>query len=221
MSIKGAIFDLDGVIVNSAKFHYLGWKRLADDIGIPFDEVRNEKLKGLSRRDSLMALMGDQFPKDEKKVTELCDRKNKYYVDSIQDIDRSEMLPGALQLIEAISKNSGWKQALASSSRNAKFILKKLDIEKYFGGIVDGNDTEKTKPDPELFLIAARKIGIPPSQAIVFEDAESGVQAAKSGGFIAVGLGDPKILHKADLVVKDLSEVDLSKMEKLFSKVVA
>lgn len=220
MSFKGAIFDLDGVIVNTAKFHYLGWKRLADEIGIPFDEVRNEKLKGLSRRDSLMALMGGQFPKDEKKVTELCDRKNKYYVDSIQQIDRSEMLPGALRLIEAISQASGWKQALASSSKNAKFILKKLDIEKYFSGIVDGNDTEKTKPDPDLFLIAAKKIGVPPSHAIVFEDAESGVQAAKSGKFLAVGLGDPKILRGADLVVKDLSEMDLSKMERLFSKVV-
>ncbi len=217
--MKGVIFDLDGVLVNTAKFHYLGWKKLADELGVPFDEVRNEKLKGLSRRDSLIALLG-KTP-EESKITEWCDRKNKYYVESIVNIDRSEMLPGALATLEALKKSGKFKQALASSSRNAKPILKKLDIEKYFDAIVDGNDTEKAKPNPELFLTAAKKLGLSTDEVIVVEDAESGVQAAKSGNMRCIGLGDKTILHQADHVANDLSEVSLATIEMLFEKPVA
>jgi len=216
MSAKGAIFDLDGVVVNTAKFHYLGWKKLADEIGVPFDEVKNEKLKGLSRRDSLLALLG--HTPDEKKIEELCERKNKYYLEFVSQIDRSEMLPGALELIEEISKNKGWKQALASSSKNARAVLKKLDIEKYFAAVVDGTETRKTKPDPELFLKAASRLGLTSNDVVVFEDAESGVRAAKSGGMLVIGVGDRKILHEADLIIKDLSEIDIAAIEKLFKK---
>lgn len=214
MSVKGVIFDLDGVIVNTAKFHYMGWKRLADEIGVPFDETKNEKLKGLSRRDSLLALLG--YTPDEKKIDELCERKNKYYLEFVSRIDRSEMLPGALELIEEISKNKGWKQALASSSKNARSVLKKLDIEKYFGAVVDGTETKKTKPDPELFLKAASRLELSADRVVVFEDAESGVRAAKNGGMLVVGIGDRKILHEADLIIKDLSEINIIGIEKVF-----
>ena len=214
MSVKGVIFDLDGVIVNTAKFHYMGWKKLADEIGVPFDEVKNEKLKGLSRRDSLLALLG--YTPDEKKIDELCEQKNKYYLKFVSRIDRTEILPGALELIEEIHKAKDWKQALASSSKNARVVLKKLGIEKYFDAVVDGTETKKTKPDPELFLKAASRLGLTPDNVVVFEDAESGVRAAKSGGMLVVGVGDRKILHEAVLVIKDLSEIDIAGIEKLF-----
>lgn len=216
MEQKGIIFDLDGVIVNTAKYHYLGWKKLADEIHIPFDEKRNEKLKGLSRRDSLLALL-EKTP-DEKTIQQYCDRKNNYYKEFISQIDRSELLPGALEIIEEIKKNPEWKQALASSSKNARPVLKKLDIEKYFDAVVDGTETERTKPDPELFLKSAQKLNIPPERAIVVEDAESGVQAAKAGGMLVIGMGETEILHEADLVIKDLSQIDITKIEKLFEK---
>ncbi|MDP2942578.1 MAG: beta-phosphoglucomutase [Candidatus Omnitrophota bacterium] len=216
MSVKGAIFDLDGVVVNTAKFHYMGWKKLADEIGVPFDEVNNEKLKGLSRRDSLLALLG--YTPDEKKIGELCEQKNKYYLEFVSRIDRTEILPGALELIEEIHKAKDWKQALASSSKNARIVLKKLGIEKYFDAVVDGAETKKTKPDPELFLKAASRLGLTTDNVVVFEDAESGVRAAKSGGMLVVGVGDRKILHEADAVIKDLSEIDIAGIEKLFKK---
>ena len=214
MNIKGVIFDLDGVLVNTAKFHYMGWKKLADEIGVRFDETKNEKLKGLSRRDSLLALLG--WTPDENKIDELCGRKNRYYLQFVDNIGRGEMLPGALELIEELDKAKGWKQALASSSKNAKRILKKLDIDKYFEAVVDGTETKKTKPDPELFLKAASGLGLATDKVVVFEDAESGVRAAKSGGMLVVGLGDRKILHEADLVIKDLSEVNIAAIERLF-----
>ena len=213
MSVKGVIFDLDGVVVNTAKFHYMGWKKLADEIDIPFDEVKNEKLKGLSRRDSLLALLG--YTPDEKKIDELCEQKNKYYLEFVSRIDRIEILPGALELIEEIHNAKDWKQALASSSKNARVVLKKLCIEKYFDAVVDGTETKKTKPDPELFLKAASHLGLTADKVVVFEDAESGVRAAKSGGMLVVGVGDRKILHEADLVIKDLSEIDIAGIEKL------
>ncbi|MFH1367617.1 MAG: beta-phosphoglucomutase [Elusimicrobiota bacterium] len=216
MNEKGVIFDLDGVIVNTAKFHYLGWKKLADEIGIPFDEVKNEKLKGVNRRDSLIALLG-RMP-DEKTINELCDRKNKYYLEFVAKIDRSEILPGAMKMIESIKQKNGWKQALASSSKNARLVLNKLDIDKYFNAIVDGSETERAKPDPELFLKAASRMGLTKDDVVVVEDAESGVEAAKRGGMLCIGLGDPKILGKADVVVKDLSYIDIEKIERLFVK---
>lgn len=216
MNEKGVIFDLDGVIVDTAKFHYLGWKKLADEIGVPFDEVKNEKLKGVNRRDSLIALMG--YTPDEKIIKEYCDRKNKHYLQYVENIDRGELLPGALKMIESIKNTKGWKQALGSSSKNARLVLSKLNIDKYFDAIVDGNETERAKPDPELFLTAAKRLGLSKENVVVVEDAESGVEAAKRGGMLCIGLGDPKILHKADLVVKDLSAITIDTIEQLFKK---
>jgi beta-phosphoglucomutase len=214
METRGVIYDLDGVIVDTAKFHYKGWKKLADELGVPFDETKNEKLKGVSRRDSLLALLGRN--PGEEKIREWCDRKNGYYLEFVSGIDRGEMLPGALERLEEVRRNKGWKQALASSSKNARLILEKLDIEKYFDAVVDGNETEKTKPDPELFLRAAAKMGLPADKILVFEDAESGVRAAKNGGMLAVGLGDKNILKQADRVIRNLSEIDLAGIEGLF-----
>jgi beta-phosphoglucomutase len=210
--MKGIIYDLDGVIVDTAKYHYLGWKKLADELKVPFDEHRNEALKGVNRRGSLIALLG--YTPAEDKINEWCDRKNRYYLDFVATVSRKDMLPGSLERLEEVKK-AGWKQALASSSKNAPLILEKLDITKYFDAVVDGNATEKGKPDPELFLIAARKLGLPASDLLVVEDAASGVQAAKAGGFRALGLGDPKALAQADRVVQDLSKITLAGFEEM------
>ncbi|OGR87203.1 MAG: beta-phosphoglucomutase [Elusimicrobia bacterium RIFCSPLOWO2_01_FULL_60_11] len=217
--MHGVIFDLDGVIVNTAKFHYKGWKKLADKLGLPFDEEKNEKLKGLSRRDSLLAMLGKDPGED--KAAKWCEEKNAYYLEFVGQIDKSEILPGAMELVREIQKDKGWKQALASSSKNAKLILNKLDLTKYFDAVVDGSETEKAKPDPALFLLAAKKLGLPTDDVVVVEDAESGVAAARAGKMKVIGLGDPKILVGADLVLKDLSQIDLSGIGRLFSKAAA
>lgn len=213
--MKGLIYDLDGVIVDTARYHYLGWKKLADELGVAFDEARNEKLKGLSRRDSLIALLG--YTPVEEDLQAWCTRKNGYYLDYVSGISADEILPGALEMIGAVERNPEWCQALASSSRNAPLILSKLGIADRFQAVVDGTATEKTKPDPELFLIAARKLGLSPAEVVVIEDAEAGVAAAKSGGMRCVGLGDPAVLGQADLVVKNLAAITLNDIAALLN----
>lgn len=212
--MNGIIFDLDGVIVNTAKYHYLGWKRLADEMGVPFNEEKNEKLKGVNRRDSLIALLG--YTPEEQKIQEWCDLKNKYYLEYIEQISDSDLIPGAISLLQEIKSNSSWKQALASSSKNAKTVIQKLSLEQYFDAIVDGHEVEKAKPDPEIFLKAAHKLDLHPDHIIVIEDAEAGIISAKAAGMLAIGIGENDILYKADLVITDLTEITLDSLEKFF-----
>lgn len=214
MTTKGIIYDLDGVIVDTAKYHYKGWKKLADVLGVPFDEIRNEKLKGVSRRESLISLLG-HVPSEEE-IRKWCDLKNSYYLESIRHIDRSEILPGAIERLEEFDRAGDWKQALASSSKNSKRILGQLDITDYFDAIVDGNDIEKTKPDPEVFVKAAERLGLSSDQVVVVEDAEAGVRAAKTAGMRTIGIGSPDVLGEADVVVRDLSGITLADVERLF-----
>lgn len=215
MSEKGVIFDLDGVLVDTAKYHYLGWKRLADELGVPFDEARNERLKGVSRRDSLILLLG-RTP-SEPEIKEWCDRKNGYYLQYIGRIDRRELLPGSLEIVQALRKEPGWKLAIASASKNTKLILNRLDIMPLFDAVVDGHDFERTKPDPEVFQKAAARLRLPPERLVVVEDAEAGVRAAKTAGMRAVGLGRPDVLGAADLVVPSLAHVTPADFERLLS----
>lgn len=212
--MRGIIFDLDGVIVDTAKYHYLGWKRLADEIGVEFDQKKNEALKGVSRRDSLIALLG--YTPEESKIIQWCDLKNSYYLEYIENISTDDLLPGAIGLLEEISKNNSWKQALASSSKNAEIILEKLNLKKYFNAVVDGKEIEKTKPDPEIFKKAAAKLNILPENLVVFEDAQSGIKAAKDAGMLGIGIGDKELLSEADVVISDLSKINLKKIESLF-----
>lgn len=216
MTTRGIIYDLDGVIVDTAKYHYKGWKALADTLGVPFDEVRNEKLKGVSRRESLIGLLGYAPPEDD--IRKWCDLKNGFYLESIRHIDRSELLPGALERMEEFDRAAEWKQALASSSKNGRLILDRLGITDYFDAVVDGNDIEKTKPDPEVFVKAAQRLGLPADRVVVVEDAEAGVRAAKTAGMKTIGIGRPDVLGEADLVVSDLSEVDLARIDALFKQ---
>ncbi|MBU1075939.1 MAG: beta-phosphoglucomutase [Spirochaetes bacterium] len=216
--MKGVIFDLDGVIVDTAKYHYRGWKRLAEHLKVEFNEKKNEALKGLSRRDSLIALLG--YTPSESRIREWSDIKNQFYLEYIQEINREDILPGSLRLLEEIRSVPDFKQALASSSRNAGTVLEKLNLAEYFDAVVDGNEVIKAKPDPELFLKAAAKLNIKPERIIVFEDAASGIQAAGSAGMRAVGIGKLENLSGADLIVRDLSEIDLAKIKKLFIETV-
>lgn len=213
MTTGGVIFDLDGVLVDTAKYHYQGWKRLADHLGVPFDEVANEKLKGVSRRESLIAMLG--YVPEEPLIEKWCALKNDFYLDFIGRLDRQDLLPGALALLREIHVANGWKQALASASKNAPLILEKLGIDIYFDAVVDGHGFTHSKPHPEVFQKAAAKLGLPSDRLVVIEDALQGVQAAKTAGMLVIGIGDPMVLSGADRVVRDLSEMVLADIEDL------
>lgn len=187
VKVKAFIFDLDGVITDTAELHYRSWKRLADEEGIPFNREDNEKLRGVSRRKSLEYLLkGKILP--EEKMQEMMDRKNGYYQELIKQITSKDLLPGAKELLEEL-KSKGYKIAVASASKNARPVIKNLGIENLFDTISDGYSVEKTKPAPDLFLHTAEKLGIRPEECVVFEDAEAGIEAALSAGMIAVGIG--------------------------------
>lgn len=210
MIVKGCIFDMDGVIVDTAKFHFKAWHRLADSLGIPFTETQNEELKGVSRVDSLEKILRwGNMELDNTRKQELMNLKNKWYLGFAEQVKPDEMLPGTLMFLEECRKNQV-KIALGSSSKNAILILEKLGIIGFFDSIVDGNKITLSKPNPEVFLRAAGELGLLPSECVVFEDAISGVEAAKSGGFYCVGIGEESILNKADRVVTSLADVHLA-----------
>lgn len=203
-NMKGAIFDLDGVIVDTAKYHYLAWKRLAEELGFEFRESHNERLKGVSRMRSLEILLevgGLRFSEDEK--LKLADKKNKWYVEYISRIDESELLRGAREYLVKL-KNSGIKIALGSASKNSPIILERLKIAGLFDSVVDGNKVSRAKPDPEVFLTTAKELGLKPSDCVVYEDAEAGIEAARTAGMGTVGIGSRDILKYADIVVPGL-----------------
>lgn len=216
--IKACIFDLDGVIVDTAGYHYLAWKKLADELGVPFGHEDNENLKGVSRFKSLEYILekGGIAKTDEQK-NELARQKNEWYLQSIKAINAGEILPGAKELLSEL-KQKGIKIALGSASKNAVAILEGIGLMDYFDFISDGNSTDKSKPDPEVFLIAANGLAVNPGNSIVFEDSIMGIEAALKGGFKSVGIGDSATLRKADVVVKNLEDVSLEKLEKWFNK---
>ncbi len=215
MILKGCIFDLDGVLVDTARYHFLAWKRLADELGIKFTEKDNERLKGVSRMDSLEIILGLGNVKcDRKKKEEFAALKNKWYVDYISRMTPDEILPGSLGFIRELRK-AGIKTAIGSASRNTPMILERTGIETLFDAVADGNVVSKAKPDPEVFLFAARMLGISPDHCVVFEDAIAGVQAALNAGMACVGIGSPSVLTKAHFVVPGLYEMSLKKLRKI------
>jgi beta-phosphoglucomutase len=205
--IRGFIFDLDGVLTDTAEYHYLGWKRLADEAGIPFTREDNEALRGVSRRESLMRMLkGRTLP--EAQLQELMERKNRYYHESIQKISPQDLLPGAKELLEEICA-AGFKTAIGSASKNAKPVIERLGIANLIDAIADGYSVARQKPAPDLFLFAAQELGLPPSECVVFEDAAAGIEAARAGGFHTVGLGPPSRVGDAGVVLPDLKGVHL------------
>ena len=214
-TIKACIFDLDGVIVDTAVYHYKAWKRLANQMGFDFTEEQNELLKGVSRVRSLEIILGiGGLTKTETEQEELATLKNKWYVDMIGQMKPDEILPGAKEFVQAC-RDAGIKTALGSASKNSMMILAKINMVDLFDAIIDGNKVSKAKPDPEVFLKGAEELGVKPSECVVFEDAIAGVEAAVNGGMKVVGVGSPKVLTDANLVIGGLDEMSLEKLDQL------
>jgi beta-phosphoglucomutase len=208
VSIKAFIFDLDGVLTDTAEYHYRGWKRLADEEGIPFTREDNEALRGIPRRESLMLILkGRKHP--EVKILEMMERKNRYYLEFIRDISAKDLLPGARELLEEI-REAGLKSALGSASKNASEVVERLGIASLLDAISDGHSVERQKPAPDLFLHAAAQLGLSPTECVVLEDAEAGIEAARAGGFGTVGLGPPARVGAADVSFPSLASVHLT-----------
>jgi len=214
-TIKACIFDLDGVIVDTAVYHYRAWRRLANTMGFDFSEEQNEELKGISRVESLKIILGwGGVSKSESEMEELATLKNKWYVAMIEEMTPSEILPGAKEFLIAV-KERNYLIALGSASKNSEMILRQIDLTSYFDALIDGNKVTKSKPDPEVFLAGAKALGVKPEECVVFEDAIAGVQAAKAGKMKAVGIGKKEVLKEADLVIEGLVEMTIEKLQTL------
>lgn len=214
--IKACIFDLDGVIVDTAIYHYKAWKRLANEMGFDFSEEQNEHLKGVSRMASLEYVLGwgKIVGKTDAEKAEMATRKNEWYNEMINQMTPAEILPGAQEFAQRC-RDAGIKTAIGSASKNTPTILNKLQLMHLFDAVVDGNSVTKPKPDPEVFLKGAEALGVTPADCVVFEDAVAGVEAAKNGGMKAVGIGSKDTLSKADLVVSGLDKFSLETLNTL------
>jgi len=191
-------------VVDTAKYHYQAWKRLANELGFEFDESHNERLKGVSRMRSLEILLevgGLSFP--QEKMEQLAARKNEWYVEYISRMTPNEILPGSKELLEEL-RAKGIKLALGSASKNTPLIMDRIGLKDHFDAIIDGNIISIAKPAPDIFLAASKAIGVEPPCCIVFEDAEAGVEAAINAGMRVVGIGNPQVLKRANLVVPNL-----------------
>ena len=217
MNKKAFIFDLDGVIVDTAKYHFLAWQKLAQELGIEFTPEHNEELKGVSRVRSLDIILelGNVTASQEDKNKWLI-QKNEEYLSYLVNIDQSEILPGVLPVLHYL-KDKNQLIALGSASKNARPILEKTGIIEFFDAIVDGNDVANAKPDPEVFLQAAKLLNATNENSIVFEDSVAGVQAANIANMISVGIGDDKILHEAKYNFQDFTFIDVAFVESLIN----
>lgn len=215
MRTQGCIFDLDGVIVDTAKFHFLAWKRLADQLGINFLERDNERLKGVSRMDSLEIILGIGNRKlTDVQKQEFAAIKNKWYIEYISMMTPDDILPGSVEFINELRKE-GIRVAIGSASKNTPMILERVGISELFDAVADGNTVNKAKPDPEVFLKAAEIIDVAPELCIVFEDAIAGIKAAINAGMRVVGIGSYEVLAEAHFVVSGLKEMSLEKLKSI------
>ncbi|WP_282123639.1 beta-phosphoglucomutase [Algibacter mikhailovii] len=207
MKTIGVIFDLDGVIVDTAKYHFLAWKSLADNLGFEFTEAHNELLKGVSRVRSLEILLDiGNLELSEEKKQEYLISKNEHYLKYITQMGSEEILPGVISLLDNLD-GLNIEYVLGSASKNAPLILKQVGLFDRFKGIVDGNSVSSAKPDPEVFLIGAQKLSLPPENCIVFEDAIAGVEAANRANMTSIGIGDAETLNEADYNYNNLTEL--------------
>ncbi|HBO27691.1 MULTISPECIES: beta-phosphoglucomutase [Culturomica] len=209
--MKGCIFDLDGVIVDTAKYHYLAWKKIADEFGFVFTEKDNERLKGVSRMaslDILLSIGGVHLSEGEK--LQVADKKNEIYLGYILKMTPDEVLPGVLTFLKTL-RDQGIKISLGSASKNAKTILHQVGIENLFDAVADGTNVSKAKPDPEVFLKGAELLNLSPADCVVFEDARAGIEAAHRAGMKCVGIGDSVTLREADTVVGGFLDLSIEK----------
>ncbi|HAC2392355.1 TPA_asm: beta-phosphoglucomutase [Listeria monocytogenes] len=217
-ALKGVVFDLDGVITDTAHYHYLAWKKTAESIGIEFDEAFNENLKGVSRIDSLLLILkkdGGENDFTEEQIEALAADKNDFYVSLLKEITPADVLPGIKELIVDLKKQN-LKCAIASVSKNARTVLSALEMEQEFDYIVDAAKITKSKPDPEIFVEACRGLGLETSEVVGIEDAQAGIEAINAAGIVSVGVGSG--LRDADMTVKSTGLLDLRILEILHSK---
>lgn len=205
---KGFIFDLDGVIVDTAKYHYLAWKKLANELGFEFTKEQNELFKGVSRKRCLDILLNDigKIEHTQKQFDTWMITKNEDYLEYIEKMDESEILPEVPKVL-AFLKENDVPIALGSASKNAQPILEKVGLLHYFDTIVDGNNVTKAKPDPEVFLLAAKQLGVKSNDCVVFEDAVAGVEAANTAQMISIGIGDENVLSEAKFNFTDFTQI--------------
>ncbi|WP_322508588.1 beta-phosphoglucomutase [Anaerolinea sp.] len=209
--IRAVLFDLDGVLTDTSEYHFFAWKRLADELGIPFDRQDNEALRGVSRRESLLLLLKGR-PATEEDMQAWMERKNRYYVEYISQMTPENLLPGALNLLQELRAN-GYKTAIVSSSKNTPLVLERLNIAHLMDAVVDGNAPARSKPAPDLFLLAAERLGVVPWECLVVEDAAAGIDAGRAAGMRTLGLGPRERVGHADMVLPDLNGVHLADLK--------
>lgn len=215
--IEAYIFDMDGVLVSTEKYHFASWKRLAETLGFSIDEEFNEQLKGVSRAvciDLIVAHGNLQKSQEEKDM--LAAQKNEWFLEYISEISQKDVLQGVLSFLQS-AKQKNIKMAVGSASKNAPLLLQKMGITHFFDAIVDGNSITNAKPNPEVFLKAAQNMNVSPQKCLVFEDAQSGVTAAKRAGMFCVGIGNSEILSEADVCFPGFATISIEKLEDIFS----
>ncbi|MCB0641346.1 MAG: beta-phosphoglucomutase [Phaeodactylibacter sp.] len=217
MRIQACIFDLDGVIVDTARFHFVAWRRMANALGFDFDEARNERLKGVSRVGSMKLILqwgGISLSHAEREMW--MQQKNEWYLEQVRGMGPQDILEGALEFLEA-AKSSGLQVALGSASKNAQLVLKQVGLADFFSTVVDGTQTTRSKPDPQVFQLGAERMNCATDEVVVFEDAFKGIEAAKNGNFMAVGIGEPEVLTNADLVWPNFIDRTIQELENAFA----
>jgi beta-phosphoglucomutase len=215
--LSAVLFDLDGVIVETARFHYLAWRELAQDLGLPFDETKNEELKGVSRARSLELLLGDagnRFSAAEKH--DLCEKKNRAYLRLCESLSPASVLPGVSEFLDEL-RLAGIGTAVCSASRSAEWIIGRLGLVGNFDTVLGGGHVSRPKPDPEVFELARQKLGATAAGCLVVEDAAAGLAAARAAGMKCLGVGSPEVLGAADVVCADMTEVTLEFVRRLFT----
>jgi beta-phosphoglucomutase len=215
-ALRGVILDLDGVLVTTDEFHYRAWKELADGLGLEFDREVNHRLRGVSRQESLRTIYshnGRPLPPDDVFDAQ-CERKNRRYVELVSTMSPADVLPGSVELLEAL-RDAGIRCAVASASRNTPLVLEFTGLRRCFDAVADGNDTTRSKPDPEVFLVAAARLGLPPEDCLGVEDAASGIEAIHNAGMVAAGIGGQA--RGAERVFASVAELSVEALNDLFA----
>ena len=216
MNIKACLFDLDGVVVDTARYHFIAWGKIASELGFNFPETDNERLKGVSRMASLDILLEvGHINMDPSQKNLLAERKNNLYVSYINEMTPDEILPGVIQFLDEL-RSEGILIALGSASKNATSILDKIKLTEKFDVVIDGNKVSIAKPDPEVFLKGAAELGVSPESCLVFEDAQAGIDAARNAGMHIIGIGQPQNLKNADFVIPGFQNFNFNELSALY-----